>query len=444
MDELSIQRGASTGVVPQGHNGGNGTAAPGGLSVSFTDLLQQAAALAQTIRERVEAGEVIPASQLPTSQSENRVWGITPEGGLFSAPGDWRPPDTASDKLKAQFAGRKLFSTEAEARGALDTNFGWPVGTGQKIADAIQADFKATGSLPPGRAEEIQDRVLKELGLSLPPPATPPPVVDPFAEARQQAEANSAAADKAQADFAAKYGATPAWAHVFGDESGGGAQTWPGGGQAWPSGMGAAGAYTQRALSEGFLSSRPGALGSPRRIEPEGWTGAWSGGPSEGPIRSTGLVTGPGGLSGGDDETPWWAKENSVLPGWEDAIPGYPPGWTQERIDRDNRFMRMAQGLEVSNEGLTDEPWWAYQMSPERLALPQSQQTIKPLFVDGRLSPGELAERNRLLASGQTPPAYLAAETEEQARIISSDPRGGGSSALFFDQSGQLQERGGF
>ncbi len=42
MDELSIQRGASTGVVPQGHNGGNGTAAPGGFSVSFTDLLQQA------------------------------------------------------------------------------------------------------------------------------------------------------------------------------------------------------------------------------------------------------------------------------------------------------------------------------------------------------------------------------------------------------------------
>ncbi len=42
MDELSIQRGGSTGIVPQGHNGGNATAAPGGVSVSFTDLLQQA------------------------------------------------------------------------------------------------------------------------------------------------------------------------------------------------------------------------------------------------------------------------------------------------------------------------------------------------------------------------------------------------------------------
>ncbi len=41
MNELSIQRGASTGVVPQGHNGGDATAAPGGFSVSFTDLLQQ-------------------------------------------------------------------------------------------------------------------------------------------------------------------------------------------------------------------------------------------------------------------------------------------------------------------------------------------------------------------------------------------------------------------
>ncbi len=39
MDELSIQRGGSTGIVPQGHNGGNATA--GGFSVSFTDLLQQ-------------------------------------------------------------------------------------------------------------------------------------------------------------------------------------------------------------------------------------------------------------------------------------------------------------------------------------------------------------------------------------------------------------------
>ncbi len=44
MDELSIQRGGSTGYVPQGHNGGNATAAPGGFSVSFTDLLQQAGA----------------------------------------------------------------------------------------------------------------------------------------------------------------------------------------------------------------------------------------------------------------------------------------------------------------------------------------------------------------------------------------------------------------
>ena len=42
MDELSIQRGGSTVIVPQGHNGGNATAAPGGVSVSFTDLLQQA------------------------------------------------------------------------------------------------------------------------------------------------------------------------------------------------------------------------------------------------------------------------------------------------------------------------------------------------------------------------------------------------------------------
>lgn len=47
MDELSIQRGGSTGIVPRGHNGhngGNATAAPGGLSDSFTDLLQQAGA----------------------------------------------------------------------------------------------------------------------------------------------------------------------------------------------------------------------------------------------------------------------------------------------------------------------------------------------------------------------------------------------------------------
>ncbi|MCH7865778.1 MAG: hypothetical protein IIC56_11270, partial [Proteobacteria bacterium] len=41
MNELSIQRGASTGIVPQGHNGGNATAAADGFSVSFTDLLQQ-------------------------------------------------------------------------------------------------------------------------------------------------------------------------------------------------------------------------------------------------------------------------------------------------------------------------------------------------------------------------------------------------------------------
>ncbi len=41
MDELSIQRGGSTGIVPQG---GNATAAAGGFSVSFTDLLQQAGA----------------------------------------------------------------------------------------------------------------------------------------------------------------------------------------------------------------------------------------------------------------------------------------------------------------------------------------------------------------------------------------------------------------
>ncbi|MCH7956302.1 MAG: flagellar hook-length control protein FliK [Proteobacteria bacterium] len=40
MNELSIQRGGSTGIVPQGHNGGNATAA-GRFSVSFTDLLQQ-------------------------------------------------------------------------------------------------------------------------------------------------------------------------------------------------------------------------------------------------------------------------------------------------------------------------------------------------------------------------------------------------------------------
>ncbi|MFQ5619094.1 MAG: flagellar hook-length control protein FliK [Rhodospirillales bacterium] len=44
MDELSIQRGGSTGVVPQDHNGGNATAAPGGFAVSFTDLLRQAGA----------------------------------------------------------------------------------------------------------------------------------------------------------------------------------------------------------------------------------------------------------------------------------------------------------------------------------------------------------------------------------------------------------------
>ena len=39
MDELSIQRGGSTDIVPQGHNGGNATA--GRFSVSFTVLLQQ-------------------------------------------------------------------------------------------------------------------------------------------------------------------------------------------------------------------------------------------------------------------------------------------------------------------------------------------------------------------------------------------------------------------
>ncbi|MCZ6466694.1 MAG: flagellar hook-length control protein FliK [Alphaproteobacteria bacterium] len=44
MDEVSIQRGGSTGIVPPGHNGGNATAAPGGFSVSFTDLLQHAGA----------------------------------------------------------------------------------------------------------------------------------------------------------------------------------------------------------------------------------------------------------------------------------------------------------------------------------------------------------------------------------------------------------------
>ncbi len=44
MDELSIQRGGSTGIVPQGHNGGNATAAAGGFSASFTNLLQQAGA----------------------------------------------------------------------------------------------------------------------------------------------------------------------------------------------------------------------------------------------------------------------------------------------------------------------------------------------------------------------------------------------------------------
>ena len=42
MDELSIQRGGSTGIVPQGHTGGNATAAPGGFALSFTILLQQA------------------------------------------------------------------------------------------------------------------------------------------------------------------------------------------------------------------------------------------------------------------------------------------------------------------------------------------------------------------------------------------------------------------
>lgn len=42
MDELSIQRGGSTGIVPQGRDGGNATAAPGGFAVSFTILLQQA------------------------------------------------------------------------------------------------------------------------------------------------------------------------------------------------------------------------------------------------------------------------------------------------------------------------------------------------------------------------------------------------------------------
>ncbi|MCH8835205.1 MAG: flagellar hook-length control protein FliK [Proteobacteria bacterium] len=45
MDELSIQRGGSTGIVPQGHNGGNATAAAGRFSVSFTDLLQQSGVL---------------------------------------------------------------------------------------------------------------------------------------------------------------------------------------------------------------------------------------------------------------------------------------------------------------------------------------------------------------------------------------------------------------
>ena len=44
MNELSIQRGGSTGIVPQGHNGANATAAAGGFSVSFTDLLQQSGA----------------------------------------------------------------------------------------------------------------------------------------------------------------------------------------------------------------------------------------------------------------------------------------------------------------------------------------------------------------------------------------------------------------
>ncbi len=44
MDELSIQRGGTTGIVPQGHNGGNATAAPGGFSVSLTNLLQQSGA----------------------------------------------------------------------------------------------------------------------------------------------------------------------------------------------------------------------------------------------------------------------------------------------------------------------------------------------------------------------------------------------------------------
>ncbi len=44
MDELSIQRGGSTGTVPQGHHGGNAPVAAGGFSVSFTDLLQQAGA----------------------------------------------------------------------------------------------------------------------------------------------------------------------------------------------------------------------------------------------------------------------------------------------------------------------------------------------------------------------------------------------------------------
>ncbi|MCZ6607157.1 MAG: hypothetical protein O7A64_05770, partial [Alphaproteobacteria bacterium] len=42
MDELSIKPGGSTGAVPQGHYGGNATAAAGGFSVSFTNLLQQA------------------------------------------------------------------------------------------------------------------------------------------------------------------------------------------------------------------------------------------------------------------------------------------------------------------------------------------------------------------------------------------------------------------
>lgn len=41
MNELSIQRGGTTGTVPQGHNGGNATAAAGGFSASFTDFLQQ-------------------------------------------------------------------------------------------------------------------------------------------------------------------------------------------------------------------------------------------------------------------------------------------------------------------------------------------------------------------------------------------------------------------